>query len=122
MLTFVGVFSIALIVDLLARSFGGQRDSLAALKLTAYSFTPGWIAARCRTSFQCLHSGHRRRVLWLVPALSGPPGAHAPSPGQVDRLHDRDGDLRIVMWVGIGALTTCTVTGLGFAVLAHLAQ
>jgi hypothetical protein len=44
-LTFVGVFLIALIVDLLAPSFGGQRDSLAALKITAYSFTPGWVAA-----------------------------------------------------------------------------
>ena len=43
-LSFAGVFLVALIVDLLAPSFGGQRDSLAALKVTVYSFTPGWIA------------------------------------------------------------------------------
>jgi len=44
-LSFLGVFLIALIVDLLAPSFGGRRDALAALKVTVYSFTPGWIAA-----------------------------------------------------------------------------
>ncbi|HET7260375.1 MAG TPA: YIP1 family protein [Casimicrobiaceae bacterium] len=44
-LTFVQVFVVALIVDVLAPTFGGQRDSLRALKVTAYSFTPGWVAA-----------------------------------------------------------------------------
>jgi hypothetical protein len=43
-LSFLGVLLIAWIVDLLAPTFGGQRDSLAALKVTAYSFTPGWVA------------------------------------------------------------------------------
>ncbi|MEP6941456.1 MAG: Yip1 family protein [Betaproteobacteria bacterium] len=44
-LSFVQVFLIAWLVDVLAPTFGGQRDSLAALKVTAYSFTPGWVAA-----------------------------------------------------------------------------
>jgi len=44
-LSFVQVFLISWLVDVLAPTFGGQRDSLAALKVTAYSFTPGWVAA-----------------------------------------------------------------------------
>ena len=43
-LCFLGVFLVALIVDRLAPSFGGRRDALAALKLTVYGFTPGWLA------------------------------------------------------------------------------
>ena len=53
LLSFVSVFVMAWLVDVLAPSFGGQRDSLRALKLTAYSYTPAWIAG----------------VLQLVPAL-----------------------------------------------------
>ena len=53
LLTFAGVFVIAMLVDALAPTFGGQKDSLKALKVTAYSFTPGWIAA----------------VLQIIPAL-----------------------------------------------------
>jgi hypothetical protein len=52
-LAFVGVFIIAWLVDVLAPTFGGQRDSLRALKVTAYSYTPAWIAG----------------ILNLVPAL-----------------------------------------------------
>lgn len=44
-LTFVAVFVVALIVDALAPTFGGQKDSLRALKVTAYSYTPAWVAA-----------------------------------------------------------------------------
>lgn len=44
-LTFVAVFVVALIVDALAPTFGGRKDPLSALKVTAYSFTPGWVAA-----------------------------------------------------------------------------
>ena len=43
-LAFVGVFIVALIVDALAPTFGGQKDSLKALKVAAYSATPGWVA------------------------------------------------------------------------------
>ena len=44
LLTFIGVFVVALIVDALAPTFGGTKDPVRALKVTAYSFTPGWIA------------------------------------------------------------------------------
>jgi hypothetical protein len=44
-LTFVAIFVVAMIVDALAPTIGGQKDSLRALKVTAYSFTPAWVAA-----------------------------------------------------------------------------
>lgn len=40
----VGVFVLSLIVNALAPSFGGQKDSSQALKLAVYSYTPGWVA------------------------------------------------------------------------------
>lgn len=44
LLTFASVFIVATIVDALAPTFGGRKDPLAALKVTAYSFTPAWVA------------------------------------------------------------------------------
>jgi hypothetical protein len=52
-LTFVAIFVVTMIVDVLAPTFGGQKDALRALKVTAYSFTPAWVAA----------------ILTIVPAL-----------------------------------------------------
>jgi hypothetical protein len=43
-LSFVVVFTLALVADFLAPRFGGQRSYASALKLTAYSFTPVWLA------------------------------------------------------------------------------
>jgi hypothetical protein len=40
----IGVAILALIVDVLAPSFGGTKDFVAAMKLVAYSFTALWIA------------------------------------------------------------------------------
>jgi hypothetical protein len=40
----IGVAILALIVDVLAPSFGGTKDYIAAMKLVAYSFTAVWIA------------------------------------------------------------------------------
>ena len=37
-------FILALIVDALAPTFGGTKDFVAALKLSAYSYTAAWIA------------------------------------------------------------------------------
>lgn len=53
LMAFVGVWILSFIVDFLAPNFGGQRDSLRALKVVAYSYTPGWVAG----------------VLYLVPVL-----------------------------------------------------
>jgi len=43
-LSFVTVYILALIVDGLAPTFGGQQDFAGALKLTVYSATPFWLA------------------------------------------------------------------------------
>lgn len=45
LLTFLGVFIVAMIVDALAPTFGGQKDPVRALKVTAYSFTASWVAS-----------------------------------------------------------------------------
>jgi hypothetical protein len=43
-LTLVGVFIMALIVDALAPTFGGTKSQTQALKLMAYSSTASWVA------------------------------------------------------------------------------
>ncbi|MEO6750031.1 MAG: Yip1 family protein, partial [Casimicrobiaceae bacterium] len=52
-MTFVGLFVLTLIINALAPTFGGQKDSLRALKAAAYSFTPAWVGG----------------ILTIVPAL-----------------------------------------------------
>jgi Yip1 domain len=42
-LSFVIVYVVAMIVDALAPSFGGRKDMQSALKVTVYSYTPGWL-------------------------------------------------------------------------------
>ncbi len=41
----IGVFLMALVIDALAPTFGGQKNQIQALKVTAFSFTPAWVAA-----------------------------------------------------------------------------
>lgn len=43
-LALVSVYIVALIVDALAPTFGGQKDKTQALKVVAYSMTASWIA------------------------------------------------------------------------------
>jgi hypothetical protein len=43
-LSLVAVYVFALIVNALAPTFGGQKDSVQSLKVVAYSMTAGWIA------------------------------------------------------------------------------
>lgn len=43
-ISLVIVFLLAMIVDVLAPSFGGRKDFVAALKLTTYSYTVAWLA------------------------------------------------------------------------------
>jgi hypothetical protein len=43
-LTLVGVYLVALIVNMLAPSFGGKKDDMQALKTVAYAYTAAWIA------------------------------------------------------------------------------
>jgi hypothetical protein len=42
-LTLVGVYVLALIIDALAPTFSGEKSMIQAFKVAAYSFTPGWI-------------------------------------------------------------------------------
>ncbi|MGH9140657.1 MAG: Yip1 family protein, partial [Vicinamibacterales bacterium] len=53
-MTIVVVFVLSLIINALAPTFGGEQNSMQALKLAVYSYTPAWIAA----------------VLQIVPLLS----------------------------------------------------
>jgi hypothetical protein len=53
LLTFAMVYVVALLTDLLAPTFGGQKNFENALKLTVYSYTPAWLVG----------------VFLLVPAL-----------------------------------------------------
>ena len=43
-LTLVGVFIIALIIDALVPNFGGQKNQMQALKVATYASTPSWLA------------------------------------------------------------------------------
>lgn len=43
-MAFIGVFLVSLIVNALAPTFDGEKNSAQALKVTVYSFTPVWIA------------------------------------------------------------------------------
>jgi Yip1 domain len=54
MLGLVGVFVLALIIDLLAPRFGGQKSQVQALKVAAFSSTAAWLAG----------------IFALIPALS----------------------------------------------------
>lgn len=40
----IGAYVVALIIDVLAPSFDGQRNQVQALKVVAYSMTPVWLA------------------------------------------------------------------------------
>jgi hypothetical protein len=44
-LSLLSVFIVALIVDALAPTFGGQKNRIQALKAVAYSYTASWIAS-----------------------------------------------------------------------------
>ncbi len=112
-LSFLGVFLIAWIVDLLAPSFGGQRDSLAALKVTVYSFTPGWVAG-------VLNLVPMLGLLGIIAALYGLYLLYLGLPVLMRCPADKSVGYTvvtvicaIVMGIVIGTLTTCAVGGLG---------
>jgi hypothetical protein len=43
-LSLVGVYVIAFIIDALAPSFGGEKNQVQALKLVVYGYTAAWVA------------------------------------------------------------------------------
>jgi Yip1 domain/zinc-ribbon domain len=115
LLSFLGVFLLALIVDLLAPSFGGQRDSLAALKVTVYSFTPGWIAGLLNIVpmlgiLGIIAAFYGLYLLYLgLPVLMRCPQEKSIGYTLVTVI------CAIVMWVVIAMVTTYAVTALGLA-------
>lgn len=113
---FFGVFLTAWLIDVLAPTFGGRRDSLSALKATAYSLTPLWLAS----ALQIVPSlGVLASVVGLfyglyllyagLPVLMRSPKDKSIGYVIVVAL------CSIVMWMLIGMLTTCAVVGLGVA-------
>jgi hypothetical protein len=121
-LSFLGVFLIAMIVDLLAPSFGGQRDSLAALKVTVYSFTPGWLAG----IFNVIPM---LGVLGIIGALYGLYLLYLGLPVLMRCPADKSIGYTvvtvicaIVTWVVVAALTTCAVGGLGLVGLGAMSR
>src|SRR5262249_28090280 len=44
----VGVVIVSLIINALAPSFGGEKNSAQAMKVAVYSFTPAWVAGAFR--------------------------------------------------------------------------
>lgn len=53
-LSLVAVFVLALIIEALAPTFGGQKSRIQAFKVAAYSYTPAWAAG----------------ILYLLPSLA----------------------------------------------------
>ncbi len=43
-LTLVGIYVVAFVIDALAPNFESKKDMLAAMKVAVYAFTPAWIA------------------------------------------------------------------------------
>jgi len=120
LLSFLGVFLLALIVDLLAQSFGGQRDSLAALKVTVYSFTPGWIAG-------VLNIIPMLGILGIIAAFYGLYLLYLGLPVLMRCPQEKSIGYTIVtvicavvMWFVIGMFTACAVAGLGLAGIGAL--
>jgi hypothetical protein len=109
----LGVFVIAWIVDILAPTFGGQRDSLAALKATAYSFTPGWVAGVLNIVpmlglLVIVGALYGLYLLYLgLPVVMRCPREKAVGYTVVTVL------CAIVMGIVLSILTTCVVGGLG---------
>ena len=56
-LTLVGVFIVALIIDALAPSFGGEKNQEQALKVAAYASTPSWVAGMRSVHAYTDHAG-----------------------------------------------------------------
>ena len=117
LMSFVSVFVIAWLVDLLAPTFDGQRDPMRALKLTAYSYTPAWVAGILQLvpalGVLALLAGlYGLYLLYLgLPVLMRCPKEKSVGYTIVLVL------CTIVVSVVIGVLSTCAATGLGLAAI-----
>ncbi|MDQ6917408.1 MAG: YIP1 family protein [Pseudomonadota bacterium] len=111
---FVGVWLLAWLVDVLAPTFSGQRDSLRSLKVAAYSYTPAWVAG----IFYIIP------VLGIVAALAGLYGLYLLYLGLPVLMRcPQDKSVgytvvvvlcAIVMAIVLGLLSACAIGALGF--------
>lgn len=122
LLSFLQVFLIAWLVDVLAPTFGGTRDSLAALKVTAYSFTPGWVAA-------VLNVIPMLGVLGVLAALYGLYLLYLGLPVLMRCAEDKSVGYTVVLVVCavvlsvlVTTLSTCAIAGMGMAGVGALGR
>jgi hypothetical protein len=113
-LSFLQVFLISWLVDVLAPTFGGQRDPLAALKVTAYSLTPGWVAA-------VLNVIPMLAILGILAALYGLYLLYLGLPVLMRSPKEKSVGYTvvlvicaIVLSVLVAILSACAIAGLGF--------
>ena len=119
---FVGVWLLSWLIDVLAPTFSGQRDSLRALKVAAYSYTPAWVAG----IFYIIP------VLGIVAALAGLYGLfllYLGLPVLMRCPQDKSVGYTvvvvlcaIVMAVVLTVLTTCTIGALSFLGLGAMGK
>mgnify|MGYP003694148017 CR=1 FL=1 len=119
---FVIVWLISWLVDVLAPTFGGQRDSLRALKVTAYSYTPAWVAGVF----------HLIPMLGVLAFIAGLYGLYLLYLGLPVLMHcPKDKSVgytivtvlcAIVMAVVIGVLSACAIGGLSLLGLGTLGK
>lgn len=120
--TFLIVWLISWLVDVLAPTFGGQRDSLRALKVTAYSYTPAWVAG-------VFHLIPMLGILAFIAGLYGLYLLYLGLPVLMRCPQDKSIGYTIVtvlcaivMAVVIGALSACAIGGLGLLGLGTLGK
>ncbi len=91
----IGCFVVALIVNALAPTFGGQKDSVQALKVVAYSYTSSWIAGIAVLLPVLGTADHVRGPdLRHLSAVSGPATDDEVSAREGGRVHRGHTDLR----------------------------
>ncbi len=86
LLTFAMVYIVALLADLLAPTFQGQKNSENALKLVVYSYTPAWLAG----VFLLIPSSRlprHPRALRALSVVDRNSAADESAAGKIDRLY-----------------------------------
>ncbi len=87
-LTLVGVYVLALIIDALAPTFGGTKNQMQALKVAAYSSTASWVAGIFALIPRAQHPQHPRSLQPLS-SLSRSAGADEGATGEGHGVHRR---------------------------------
>src|SRR3546814_14025696 len=61
-LTLAAIYIVALVIDALAPTFGGQKNPIQALKVAVYSGTAGWRSEARGVGKECVSTG---KVRWV---------------------------------------------------------